>query len=156
MRRSDLLDFMNEHGMSTLAHEASRQTRIAVVDDEPAIVRALLRTLASVAPTAECRSAHDGFSAGALVASFQPDLVFLDVVMPGMSGVDVCAHIRRSPALRDTAIVVVSGYLTDDLRARLRAAGADGFIDKPFTRREIQAAVADLAHGHQQGRLGAA
>lgn len=156
IRSSDLVDFMDEHGMSVLAHDPPRQTRIAVVDDEPAVVRALLHMLARVAPGADCRSAHDGFSAGALLSSFRPDLVFLDIVMPGMSGIEVCKHVRSTPPLRGTAIVVVSGHLTDDLRSRMVAAGADRFIDKPFTRLEIQSAVAELAQGHPQRRLGAA
>ena len=144
MLRSDLLDFMRSHGMPIPSNEPSHRLRIAVVDDERPVVRALLRMLARVAPGSECQSAHDGFSAGALLTTFHPDIVFLDLVMPGVSGVAVCEHIRSKPELRGTAVVIVSGHLTAGLRARLEAVGADRFIEKPFGLGEVEAAVADL------------
>jgi DNA-binding response OmpR family regulator len=142
MLRSDLLAFMREHGMAVLA--PPNQLRVAVVDDERAVVRALLRMLARAAPGADCRTAHDGFSAGALLTSFHPDIVFLDIVMPGLSGVEVCEHIRSKPELRGTWVVIVSGNLTAALRSRLETVGADRFIEKPFSFGEIQSAVGGL------------
>jgi len=144
MLRSDLLDFMRAHGMPVLANDPSDQTRIAVVDDDAHVVRSLLRTLSRIVPGADCRSAHDGFSAGALVTSFRPNLVFLDVVMPGMSGLEVCEHVRSTPDLAGTAIAIVSGHLSDELRTRLTAVGADRFIAKPFSAGDIESAVAEF------------
>jgi excisionase family DNA binding protein len=153
--RSDLLDFMRTHGMPMPATESPDLLRIAVIDDEKAVVRAILRMLAKASPDAECRSALDGFAAGALLTAFHPDLVFLDVVMPGLSGVEVCEHIRSKPELHATSIVIVSGHLTGPLRSRLTAAGADRFIEKPFTLSDIASAVSDLGkHGaFAPGRL---
>jgi excisionase family DNA binding protein len=147
--RADLLDFMREHGMPVRAGDPTNPLRIAVVDDERAVVKALLRLLASAAPGADCRSAHDGFSAGALLTSFHPDVVFLDIVMPGLSGIDVCEHIRAKPELRGTSVVIVSGHLTGGLRSRLKTVGADRFIEKPFGLKEIQSALADLVGRHR-------
>jgi len=144
MLRSDLLEFMRAHGMPIVSNDPSHRLRIAVVDDERSVVRALLRMLARAAPGADCRSAHDGFSAGALLTSFHPDLVFLDIIMPGLSGVDVCEHIRSKPELYGTRVVIVTGHLTAALRAQLETVGADGFIEKPFSFGEIQSTVADL------------
>jgi two-component system, OmpR family, response regulator len=144
MLRSDLLDFMRAHGMPVLLNNPPNRLRIAVVDDERALVRALLRMLARAAPGADCRSAHDGFSAGALLTSFHPDLIFLDVVMPGLSGVEVCEHIRSKPELRGAAVVIVSGHLTPGLRSRLEIVGVDGFIEKPFGLSDVESALADL------------
>jgi CheY-like chemotaxis protein len=130
--------------MPILEDESSSPPRIAVVDDDPLIVRAVLRILARTVPDAECRSAHDGFSAGALLTSFRPELVFLDVVMPGMSGGDVCAHIRATPELAGTAVVIVSAHLTAKLERELLAVGADRLIAKPFRAADIESAVAEL------------
>lgn len=143
--RSDLLSFMRARGMP-LPDRAERtdRARIAVVDDDPLVVKALLRALARIVPGADCRSAHDGFLAGTLVASFRPDLVLLDVIMPGMSGVEVCEHIRSVPDLAGAAIIIVSGHLTDELRARLATAGADRCLTKPFDRGELRSAVLEL------------
>ncbi len=149
MLRSDLFAFMRERGIPVLAGESPHHARFAVVDDEPALVRALSRMLARVAPGCDCRSAQDGFSAGVLLASFRPDIVFLDVVMPGLSGVEVCERIRATPGLQATAVVIVSGGLTGALRSRLTAAGADRLIAKPFDRDDIESAVADLVGAHR-------
>ena len=141
MLRSELLRFMGERGIPVQATDA---LRIAVVDDDPLVVRALTRVLRRIVPDADLRNAQDGFSAGMLVASFRPALVFLDIVMPGLSGVDVCQHIKSTPELERTAVVILSGHLTKDLCARLRSVGADRFIAKPFSANDIRAAVGDL------------
>jgi CheY-like chemotaxis protein len=154
MLRSDLLDFMRAHGMPVLSNNPPNRLRIAVVDDERALVRALLRMLARAAPGADCRSAHDGFSAGALLTSFHPDLIFLDVVMPGLSGVEVCEHIRSKPELRGAAVVIVSGHLTPGLRSRLEIVGVDGFIEKPFGLSDVESALADLVADAREQTLG--
>ena len=144
MLRSDLRAFMRDHGMPVVGDDPAHPVRIAVVDDDARVVKVLLRVLGRIAPGADCRSARDGFSAGALVTSFQPELVFLDIVMPGLSGVEVCEHIRSTPGLAATAVVIVSGNLSDKLRTRLTACGANRFIPKPFSAVDIESAVADL------------
>lgn len=144
MLRSDLLDFMRAHGMPVLANDPPHEARIAVVDDDAHAVRALFRTLSRIIPGADCRSAHDGFSAGALLTAFRPDLVFLDFVMPGMSGLEVCEHICSTPELAGTRVAIVSGHFSDELRARLMAVGVDRFISKPVSPGDIESAVAEL------------
>jgi len=143
--RSVLLSFMRARGMP-LPDRAERtdRARIAVIDDDPLVVKALLRVLARIVPGADYRSAHDGFLAGALLASFRPDLVLLDVVMPGISGVEVCEHIRSTPDLAGAAIIIVSGHLTDKLRARLATAGADRCMTKPLDPGDLRSAVLEL------------
>jgi excisionase family DNA binding protein len=144
MLRSDLLDFMRHHGMPLFAHDSPRQPRIAVLVDDTHVVSALLRAIVRIVPGADCRSAHDGFLAGALLTSFRPELVFLGIVMPGLSGIEVCEHIRSTPELAGTAVVIVSGHLSDDLRTRLAAVGADRFVSKPFSPSDIESAVAEF------------
>ena len=151
MLHSDLLKFMRDHGMPVLVREPSPRPRIAVIDDDTKLVRALIRRVLRILPDADCRSAGDGFSAGALVSQFRPDLVFLDLVMPGMSGIDVCEHIRAAPELDKTTIVIVSGYLSDDLRTRLSAVGANRFISKPYSPSDIKSALADFLKSSSAG-----
>jgi excisionase family DNA binding protein len=146
---SDLRDFMRARGMPVLAVDPPHRTRIAVVDDDRAVVKALLRMLSRVAPGADCRSAYDGFSAGALLTSFRPDIVFLDIVMPGLSGVEVCEHIRAKPELQRTSVVIISGHLTAALRLRLTAAGAVRFLEKPLNLADIASALVEVAPRHR-------
>jgi excisionase family DNA binding protein len=144
MLACDIRAFMRDHGMPSVGDDPAQRVRIAVVDDDPRVVKVLMRALARIVPGADCESARDGFSAGALVTSFQPDLVFLDIVMPGISGIEVCEHIRSTPGLAATAVVIVSGNLSDKLRTRLTASGANRFISKPFSANDIASAVTDL------------
>ncbi len=145
MLHSDLVTFMRDHGMPAMAHHKPHRPRIAVVDDDVQVIGALLRILSRIAPGADIRSAHDRFSAGVLLASFHPELVLLDIVMPGLSGVEVCERIKSTPELRGTAVVIVSAHISVEVRARLTAVGADGFISKPFATTDIEAAVASFA-----------
>ncbi|MBI5495631.1 MAG: response regulator [Deltaproteobacteria bacterium] len=136
--RADFVAFLRERGIPVLGGEPP-VPRIAVVDDDPVVVRTLLRLLKRLRPNAAYETADNGFQAGAILASFRPHLVFLDLVMPGLSGVAVCKHIRATPGLARTAVVIISGHLTADMRAQL--GGADRIISKPFTTEDIAAAV---------------
>ncbi len=122
--------------------------RVAIVDDEVDLTRALARAISRIIPGADCRTAADGFSAGVLFASFLPQLVLLDVVMPGMSGEVVCQRIRATPTLAKTAVVVLTGHLTDRLETRLVAAGADRCLAKPCPGTVLEAAILPFARAH--------
>lgn len=153
--RTDVRQFMRRQGLPQVtAERGARPARIAIVDDDPHMVRALTRLLRRIAPRAVCQSARDGFSAGALLASFQPDLVFLDVVMPGLSGAEVCAHVRSNPVFNRTAIVIVSGALSPGAQARLVAGGADRVLEKPFGPRDIERAVRDYVPAEAAALVG--
>jgi excisionase family DNA binding protein len=150
MRREDLLAFLRRQGMPVLARREAAPPRILVVDDEEMVVRSLERILTRAFPTAHLQHAYNGFEAGLRVAADRPDLVLLDVVMPGVSGVDVCAAIRSQRSLAHTRVVVVSGHLGPVVRAQLTAVGADAFVAKPFTPKELLAVVEPFIGPHQE------
>ena len=109
--------------------ESTRPPRMLVVDDDPVTVQ-LLRHL--VKHLGECQFALDGDTAVARARDLQPDLVLLDLGLPGMDGVAVCRALRADPATADTPIIVVSQE-TDPARTRLAwEAGADDVLAKPF------------------------
>ncbi|MCA9581336.1 MAG: response regulator [Myxococcales bacterium] len=140
--RSDLLAFMKDRGIPIPGRVApSGPLRIAVIDDEPHFAKAVRLALTRIAPGAECRVAHDGFAAGTLLGDYRPDLILLDIAMPGMSGIEVCRYVRSEPRLAGTYIVVASGHLTDEVQAQARAAGADRCIAKPLGRSELTSIV---------------
>ncbi len=138
IRRSDLLEFMRTRGMALPGELAPDRRRVAIVDDDRLHVQLLTRMLTTEYPGLEIESAADGFAAGALVFDFRPNLIFLDLVMPGMDGFEVCRRIRADPSFDDVGIVVVTGHLTDAWRQRLAELGADESLVKPFRRRDIQ------------------
>lgn len=116
--------------------------RILVVDDRPE-GRKLL-TLRLTHDGHRVIAADGGAAALALAAAEPPDLVLLDVLMPGMDGFEVCRRLRAMPALRGVPVVMVTSLEGTDDCVRGLEAGADDFIIKPFKPAELQARVRSL------------
>ena len=110
--------------------------RILVIDDEPQITRVLRAAL--TAQAYDVRTANDPEEALRVFHDWPPDLVVTDLVMPGMSGVELCRAIRSSA---ETPIVVLS--VRDHERSKIEAldAGADDYVTKPFSIQELLARV---------------
>ena len=81
----------------------------------------------------EIRTANNGFGAGMLVKEFRPDLVILDVMLPDINGREVCLRVRNDNTLDEVKIICISGMVEQDKIADLKAAGANYFMQKPFT-----------------------
>ena len=116
--------------------------KILVVDDVALNVK-LLADLLAVKGYATC-TAKSGPEALAAIAREQPDLVLLDVMMPGMSGYDVCRAIRADPAHAILPVVLVTALDPAEERARGLDAGADDFLNKPVSQAELLARVRSL------------
>jgi CheY-like chemotaxis protein len=115
--------------------EASLPARVLIVDDERAN-RQLLEIM--LEPEGyELAVATNGEEALAAVARHPPDLVVLDVMMPGMNGYVVASHIKANPATRHVLVLVLSSLDDQNSRAHGVGAGADGFLSKPVNRREL-------------------
>jgi CheY-like chemotaxis protein len=117
----------------------SRRSTILIVDDDAAGRRAIEAPLLNDAY--DLFLAGDGAEALALARSLRPDLVLLDVMMPGMDGYEVCRRLRADPQVAEVPIVMVTAL--DDRNSKLQglAAGADDFLPKPFDRAELRARV---------------
>jgi DNA-binding response OmpR family regulator len=108
---------------------------VLIVDDEPNIVHSLqfLMTDAGF----DVRIAKDGDTALAAIAQRVPDVVLLDVMLPGSDGYEVCRTIRMNPAWRGVRIIMLTARGRDSERARGIELGADAYITKPFSTREL-------------------
>ena len=116
--------------------------RILIAEDEESIV-ASLEFLMQRAGFETC-VARDGSSALARVADFAPDLVLLDVMLPGQSGFDVCSRIRENPARAATRVLMLTARGSESDEARGRACGADDYLTKPFATQELVSRVRAL------------
>jgi two-component system NtrC family sensor kinase len=88
--------------------------------------------------------ADDGVEALGKAAEFSPDLILLDVMMPGIDGFEVCRRLRADPLLAEVPVIMVTGLGDRDSRLKGIEVGADDFVSKPFDRTELQARVRNI------------
>jgi CheY-like chemotaxis protein len=115
--------------------------RILVCDNEEAL-RDLVR--ASLGGGYEITEARDGDEAVAEARRLRPDLIVLDVMMPGRSGLDVLAELRKDPELAAVKVIVLTARAQATDRSSAEGAGADAFLSKPFSPLELAALVERL------------
>ena len=109
--------------------------KVLIVDDEPNIVTALEFLLERRGY--EVRVATNGEEAVALVESFRPDVMLLDVMMPKRSGYDVCQRVRERPDMQHVKIVMLSAKGREAEVSKGLSLGADLYITKPFSTQEL-------------------
>ena len=125
-----------------MSAEHSSTARVLVVDDLPAnarLLRSLLERDGYVVSTAAT-----GVDALAMVAAAPPDLVLLDVMMPGIDGFETCRRLKALPGMRLVPVVLVTALHESDDRIKGIEAGADDFLTKPFNPHELGARVRSL------------
>jgi CheY-like chemotaxis protein len=105
---------------------------ILVVDDDPSIRSLILMTLEDVAGF-DVVEAASGQEALERALEARPEVVFLDLEMPGLDGMETCRRLRSDPATAGARIVMLTGYTDDGVERRARGAGADLFLTKPFS-----------------------
>lgn len=113
--------------------------KILVVDDEPDVVMLIERTLKPEG--FEVLKAYDGLEALDLVVREKPHLIILDIMMPMMSGYEVCEQIKANPETQQIPVVCLSSAHTPDARAQSLHVGALTLITKPFLPAELVAQV---------------
>ena len=134
IRREDLVRFMRDTGMPVPEElrEGSGRPRVLVVDDEASIREVLSENLTGRSPSYEVMTAADGFEAGRLIATFRPDVVLLDLRMPGVDGFQVCKTIKADPETSSTVVIAMTGYYTPETEARILECGALRCVVKPI------------------------
>ena len=119
--------------------------KILIVDDEPNIVISLEFLMRKEG--FEVAIAGDGDEALAKVASFAPDLVLLDVMMPKKSGFEVCEALRADPDKSELKIVMLTAKGRDTEVAKGLAIGANAYVTKPFSTKDLVARVKTMLEG---------
>ncbi|MBS1199002.1 MAG: Response regulator receiver, partial [Proteobacteria bacterium] len=133
---------------------AKRGTRVLIIDDSPTIVAALRKLLNSAKyATLEAFDAESGLQ---IAQSEQPDLIFLDIVLPGMNGFAALRLMRRDPKTQHIPIIMISGNEQATEQFYANRIGADDFMKKPFSRFEVFARIERLLDAnHMPRRKGA-
>ncbi|MDQ1259905.1 MAG: response regulator [Giesbergeria sp.] len=121
---------------------ARQGTKALIIDDSPTVVAALRKVLRSAGyQTREALDAEHGLT---LMEQDAPDLVFLDIILPGMNGFGALRAIRKNPSTQHVPVIMISGneHATEQFYAN--RIGADDFMKKPFSRFEIFARIENL------------
>src|SRR4028118_310852 len=115
---------------------------ILIVEDEPEIAKLIQLTLEREGFS--CHRCHDGLAALQAFAKQQPDVIILDLMLPGLDGLEVCARIRQKPGQKDPYILMLTAKGEEIDRVIGLSPGADDYMVKPFSPRELVARVRAL------------
>ncbi|NJK89186.1 MAG: response regulator, partial [Myxococcales bacterium] len=116
--------------------------RVLVVDDEPEIRDLVVPFLRAFGYAVS--EAGDGDHALETILTDRPDLVILDVMMPGLNGWEICRYVRERKELDSVRIIMATGLGHETNAATSPLYGADSYLDKPFDLRDLEAAVGDV------------
>ena len=127
--------------MSSTATRSLSGLKILVVDDS----KTIRRTAETLLSKEGCQvfTAIDGFDALSKIADHQPDLIFVDIMMPRLDGYETCSLIKHNKMFRETPVIMLSSK--DGLfdRARGRIVGSEQYLTKPFTKDELLGAISN-------------
>ena len=115
---------------------------ILIVEDEPEIARLIQLSLEKEGFV--CHSIRDGLTALRVIQEQQPDLIILDLMLPGLDGLELCARIRQKPGAKDPYILMLTAKGEEIDRVIGLSTGADDYLVKPFSPRELVARVRAL------------
>lgn len=124
----------------------ARRARILVVDDEPAVRQMI--DLALTQAGYVCLEAADTTEAQARIIDDMPDLVLLDWMLPGVSGVEYARRLRRDKLTRDLPVIMLTARTEEEDKVRGLDSGADDYITKPFSTRELLARIKAALRRH--------
>src|SRR5438128_2307992 len=112
------------------------QPLVLVVEDDPGMNSYICDALS---PEFATVAAADGYEALSLASRHLPDVIVADIMMPRMSGDELLRHVRKTPELGDTPVLLLTRQNDDDLRAKLLREGAQDYLLKPFSPLELRA-----------------
>ncbi len=137
-----LCEFMDRHGIPMgTPGDPRRRRRILIVDDDPLMVEMLEHFIKSENEHYDIESTSRGFQAGIRVCQWDPDLVFLDLLLPEVDGFEICRSLKGDPRTAAIHVVVITGQTDASAKSRALACGADEFLQKPLTREMIRAVL---------------
>jgi len=141
----DLVSFLKENHMPippTLKQTA--MLKCLVVDDDAPTRDIVTRLIKEIDREIQVEEAADGFEAGKKVMEFLPQLVVLDLNLPGIDGFKVCESIRKDERFKQTKILAITGLSPSDSEKRILAAGANEFLSKPFKNPDLKEKLSRL------------
>jgi excisionase family DNA binding protein len=139
----ELLGFMQSHGMLASARDEKDAARVLIVDDDPSVCSLLAAVLEQAEFSSETKCAHDGCTGLIQIGSWRPDVLVLDIFMPGINGLDVLHRLHNDrELLGNMAIVVItSAFDQSNLMRTVREAGPVAVLPKPIDAQQFLATI---------------
>ncbi len=144
IRREDLIRFLRDNNIPVHEDLDNSGVKILVVDDEKAVISVIRRFLERSRTPFQIEVAMDGYDAGHQVATFRPNVIFLDLRLPGLDGFEVCRRIKADPNATSAKIIAMTGYYEGDVAQRIIELGAEMLLQKPFTPDDLRRALAKV------------
>ncbi len=137
---NDVLRLAKSNGVELRLPE-DLSLRVLVVDDDEQFSQFITEVLQDMPEVSAVSVAHSGYIAGNMIPRFKPDVVLLDLKMPGLDGFEVCRLIKEDIETRFIRVIAMSGYCTEENRHNIIKAGAEACLAKPFTVGLLQQAL---------------
>lgn len=138
----DFVNFLNKYHMPIppdLKYGVGK-VKVLIVDDDKQVV-SLIKKLLELDEIYDVRAAYDGFNAGRKFCEFRPELVVLDINLPGLDGYEVCKQIRNNPDSKKVKIIAISGEMDTEKGTRMLELGANDYLAKPFDNNVLKAKI---------------
>lgn len=128
----DLVEFLRRQGLPVPPELMPSPTKVLIVDDDESVTSSVTDGIKAKHPDFEVLAAHDGFAAGELVRSARPDVVILDLRMPGLDGFEVCRRIKSMEDMRPTTVLAITARPSPAAKRRILQSGAAAYLAKPL------------------------
>jgi CheY-like chemotaxis protein len=132
--------------------EQAKIEQVLIVDDDVELNDMIKQYLDKRYPEFKINQAFDGFDAGKAINEHKPDLVFLDIHLPGVDGYKLCRYIKADENLSRPIVVSITGNDSEEVRAQAADAGSDGFLVKPIIFDDLPALIEQLAEERTRRR----
>lgn len=138
----DLVEFLNKRSMripDELSNIIARQgpPGFLIIDDDRELNTLIAARIRSAFPDSKVEQAFDGFEAGTTLARSKPNVVILDLNLPGVNGKTICRNIKTDPELGKPFVLAISGLDDPEERTAILNEGAEGFFSKPLDMQEL-------------------
>jgi excisionase family DNA binding protein len=145
----DLLEFLQRQKLPIPPELTGTPVRILIVEDEESVANWVAQEIRTEHPDFQVMQAHDGFAAGEIVGSWQPDVVVLDLRMPGMDGYEVCRRIKARQGVKDPVIIAMTAHHSPGAEDHIRECGAVACLPKPLDIRLLLQEIDSAVHQYR-------
>lgn len=142
INREELVRFLNRHNIPVPDEFKGDLVRILIIEDEIEVAEMIERALSDY-ENVEVYAVNDGIAALLEIGRKPPDMVILDIIIPGIDGFEVCKRINRDKLL-NVKTLAISGKIDEDDVSKLLESGANRFLRKPFSVEDLKRTVDDL------------